>query len=211
MRALRVLFAGVVAALSIVVVGAAPSFACSCAGGGAADFVGRAGVVVSGTVTDVLAPSERRVMSSMDPATYVVDVDQVFKGESGSTLEVLSPNSGASCGLEDVEPGGRYVVFASHQSMEGHDPEHLWANLCGGTGPATPKLLAAVEDVTGPPATGAVTTAYGSELTISFDAATDQQPSDDDWLAGWALPIGLVAGGSLVLLTGALWVRHALR
>jgi hypothetical protein len=95
--------------------------------------------------------------------------------------------------------------------MEGHDPEHLWANLCGGTGPATPKLLAAVEDVTGPPATGAVTTAYGSELTISFDAATDQQPSDDDWLAGWALPIGLVAGGSLVLLTGALWVRHALR
>jgi hypothetical protein len=207
MRALRALFAAVVAALSLVVIGAAPSFACSCVGGDAADFAGRASVVVSGTVTDVLPPPKQKVMSSMDPATYVVDVDQVFKGEAAPTVEVLSPISGASCGLENVEPGRRYVVFASHQSMEGNDPDRLWANLCGGTGPATPKLLAAVQEVTGAPTTAA----YGSELAITFDEPTDEQPSEDDWLAGWALPIGLVAGGSLVLLTAVLWVRHALR
>lgn len=207
MRALRVLFAAVVAVLSLVVVGAAPSFACSCARGDAADFAGRATVVVSGTVTDVVPPPKQKVMSSMDPATYVVAVDQVLKGEAGATVEVLSPNSGASCGLENVEPGRRYVVFASHQSMEGADSDHLWANLCGGTGPATPKLLAAVEEVTGTP----TTPAYESELEVTFDEPTDDVPADDDLLAEWALPIGLVAGGSLVLLTAVLWVRHALR
>jgi hypothetical protein len=207
MRALRALFAAVLVALSLLVVGAAPSFACSCVMSDAAGHVDGAGVVVSGTVTDVVPPPERAVMSSMDPATYVVDVDQVFKGEAGPTVEVLSPNSGASCGLENVKAGRRYVVFASHQSMQGNDPDRLWANLCGGTGPATPRLLAAVEEVTGAPTTAA----YGSELTVTFDEPTDEQPSEDDWLAGWALPIGLAAGGSLVLLTAALWVRHALR
>lgn len=208
MRAFRVLCASLFAALSIVVVGAGPSFACSCVADDAAGHVEGATVVVSGTVTDVVPPPSTKVMSSLDPATYVVDVDQVFKGQADQTVEVLSPNSGASCGLENVEPGRRYVVFASHQSMEGADTDHLWANLCGGTGPATPELLAAVEDVTGPPTTAA---AYQSELEVTFDEPTDEQPAEDDVLAAWALPIGLVAGGSLVLLTAALWVRHALR
>jgi hypothetical protein len=211
MRALRVLFAAVVAALSIVVVGAGPSFACSCVSGDVADFAGRATDVVSGTVTDVVPPPSQKRMSSLDPATYVVKVDRVFKGEAGPTIEVLSPNSGASCGLEHVEPGRRYVVFASHQSMQGKDSDHLWANLCGGTGPATPELVAAVEEATGDgtvPASDEPTgTAYESDLTITMD---DAQPAADDVLADWALPIGLAAGASLLLLTGALWVRHAL-
>jgi hypothetical protein len=205
MRAFRVLCASLFAALSLVVVGAGPSFACSCVSGDAAEFAGRATVVVSGTVTDVVPPPKAAMMSSMDPATYVVDVDQVFKGEAPSTLEVLSPNSGASCGLEGIEPGRRYVVFASHQSMEGHDADHLWANLCGGTGPATPKLLAAVEAVTGPPS------AYQSTAAVTFDEPTDDQPAEDDVLADWALPIGLAAGGALVLLTIGLWIRHTVR
>jgi hypothetical protein len=205
MRAFRVLCAALFAALSIVVVGAGPSFACSCVSGDAAEHAGRATVVVSGTVTDVDPPPKGAMMSSTDPATYTVDVDQVFKGEAGSTLEVLSPVSGASCGLEGVEPGRRYVVFASHESMEGADADHLWANLCGGTGPATPKLLAAVEEATGPPS------AYRSTLAVTFDEPTDDQPADDDFLADWALPIGLAAGGALVLLTVALWIRQAAR
>ena len=118
---------------------------------------------------------------------------------------MLSPNSGASCGLEGIEPGRRYVVFASHQSMEGHDADHLWANLCGGTGPATPKLLAAVAEATGPPS------AYQSTLAVTFDEPSDDQPGEDDWLADWALPVGLVAGGALVLLTVALWIRQVAR
>ena len=205
MRAFRVLCASLFAALSIVVVGAGPSFACSCVSGDAAEHAGRATVVVSGTVTDVVPPPKAAMMSSMDPATYVVAVDQVFKGDTGQTLEVLSPVSGASCGLEGIEPGRRYVVFASHQSMEGRDADHLWANLCGGTGPATPKLLAAVEEATGPP------TAYQSTLAVTFDEPTDDQPGEDDWLADWALPVGLVAGGALALLTLALWIRQVSR
>lgn len=209
MRAFRVLCASLFAALSIVVVGAGPSFACSCVSGDAAEYAGRATVVVSGTVTDVVPPPKAAMMSSLDPATYVVAVDQVFKGEAPATLEVLSPNSGASCGLEGIEPGRRYVVFASHQSMEGHDADHLWANLCGGTGPATPKLLAAVEGATGPPS------AYQSTLAVTFDepsdAPSDDQPGEDDWLADWALPVGLVAGGALVLLTLGLWIRQVAR
>lgn len=207
MRVARMLCAALFAALSIVVVGAGPSFACSCVMADAAAHVDGATVVVSGTVTDVVPPPSTKEMSSLDPATYVVDVDQVFKGQAGPTVEVLSPNSGASCGLENVVPGRRYVVFASHQSMEGADADHLWANLCGGTSPATPELLAEIEATTGPPTTAA----YRSELAVTFDETTDDQPADDDVLADWALPIGLVAGGSLVLLTAALWVRHALR
>ena len=108
-----------------------------------ATHVKRADVVVTGTVTDVVSLSSQRATG------YVVDVDRVFKGEAGSTLEVLSEGSGASCGLENVKPGRRYVMFAGHQTIEGNDSERLWANLCGGTGPATPKLVAAVESATG--------------------------------------------------------------
>lgn len=198
MRPLRILLAALVAALTTVVVTAGPSFACSCASAGPADFVERAEVVVTGTVTQVTPPPQKGVISSADPTTYVFDVDQVYKGESGTTLEVLSPQYGASCGLENVEVGERYVVFASHQSLEGKDDDHLWANLCGGTDRATPEYVAAVEDVTGPgqPMDDGTVTGGGSGGVAGDD------------LAAWALPIGLAAGASLLLLTGSLWVRQ---
>lgn len=203
MRALRVLFAAVVAALSLVVVGATPSFACSCAMADTATHVKWADVVVSGTVTDLVS------LSSHQATGYVVAVDHVFKGEVGSTVEVLSESSGASCGLENVKAGRRYVFFAGYQKAMGE--QRLAANLCGGTGPATPKLVSAVEVATetgeAPPEADAQGTAYQSDLVVTFD---DQGPAGDDVLADWALPIGLAAGASLVLLTGVLWIRHAL-
>lgn len=203
MRALRALCAALVAALSIVVVGAGPSFACSCATADTAQHVDWADVVVAGTVVDVVPPRQKPIMSSMDPVTYVVDVDRVFRGEAGSRVEVLSPSSGASCGLENVEVGRRYVVFAAHQSVEGKDAEHLWASLCGGTDRARPDLVTAVELVTGegvPPAPDS--DADGSDLGLTFDP-----PAEPPLGAGWAWPLALVAGGGLVLLTGALWLR----
>ena len=205
MRALRVLFAAVVAALSLVVVGATPSFACSCAMADTATHVKWADVVVSGTVTDVVSLSSRRSTTG-----YILAVDGVFKGEAGATVEVLSESSGAACGLEGIRTGERYVFFAAHQTLEGKDSELLWANLCGGTGPATPTLVAAVESATGtgeePPPAEPEAAAYESELTITLD----DPPKEDDWLADWALPLALVAGGSLALLTGVLWTRHVL-
>jgi hypothetical protein len=157
--------------------------------------------LVTGTVTGITPPPQRRVMSSMDPATYTVEVEDVHKGDAGETIEVLSPNSGASCGLEGIEEGGRYVVFASHQSMEGHDEDHLWANLCGGTAPATSDLVTQVEAATGtprPPDAGG--TAYGSDLEVTYD----ETPTEGAFLAA---PVALGAGGALVLLTGLLWLR----
>ena len=56
-----------------------------------------------------------------------------------------------------------------------------------------------------PDANGA---AYDSGLVITMDPEPAEQ--DEDPLAEWAVPIGLAAGGSLVLLAGALWLRYRL-
>ena len=71
--------------------------------------------------------------------------------------------------------------------------------------------MAAVEAATGvaepePDANGA---AYDSELVITMDPEPTPE-EDEDPLAEWAVPIGLAAGGSLVLLAGALWLRYRL-
>jgi hypothetical protein len=50
-----------------------------------------------------------------------------------------------------------------------------------------------------------VDTAYQSDLIVTMD---EDAGDGDDALADWAWPIALVAGASLVLLTGALWVRY---
>lgn len=207
MRLLRILVAAALGALSMVIVGAGPAFACSCVMADTATHVGQAEVVVAGTVVETVPPRQKHVMSSMDPVTYVVDIDEAFKGDTGPVVEVLSASSGASCGLENVEVGERYVVFASHESMEGQAADQLWANLCGGTDRATPKLVAAVEEVTGGgvvPVSGGGA-GYDSDLTVTLDPSRDP---DGPGGSGWALPLGLVAGALLALLTGSLWVRQ---
>jgi len=113
MTTLRLLLAGVLGALSLVVLTATPSFACSCAMASTQEYVDGATVVFTGTVTDTEPPPKRPVMSSMDPVTYTFDVERAFKGDVSGPLPVLSAESGASCGLEGVEVGQRYVVFAS--------------------------------------------------------------------------------------------------
>lgn len=208
MRLIRALLAALFAALSLVVVTASPSFACSCIMNGIEQHVEGAEVVVTGTVTEITPPPQRRVMSSMDPATYTVEVEDVHKGDVGETIAVLSPNSGASCGLEGIEEGGRYVVFASHQSMGSRDPDQWWANLCGGTAPATPDLVADVEAATGtprPPDAG--DTAYGSDLETTYDERPTGAGPEETEGAFLAAPAAMGAGGALVLLAGVLWLR----
>jgi hypothetical protein len=208
MRLIRALLATLCAALSLVVVTAGPSFACSCVMNGTAQHVEGAEVVVTGTVTEITPPPQRRVMSSMDPATYTVEVEDVHKGDAGETIAVLSPNSGASCGLEGIEEGRRYIVFASHRSMEGGDEDHLWANLCGGTAPATPDLVAEVEAATETPRSpDAGDTAYGSDLEITYDERPTGAGPEETEGAFLAAPVAMGAGGALVLLTGVLWLR----
>jgi hypothetical protein len=186
MRILRLLVAGGFAALSLVVVTAAPSFACSCAETGTADHVKGADVVMLGVIEDRQGPPLRAVMSSGDPATYTVAVEQVFKGAAPPRTYVLSPDSGASCGLEFIETGARYVVFADENGAE------LWASLCGGTAGATPAFVAEVEAATGQPVRP------DPELEPAFRPTA---------AGGLALPAGLLAGGALVALTATLWAR----
>lgn len=206
MRALRLLLAGVLGALSLVVLGAPPSFACSCANVSTPEYVDGADAVFTGTVVDKQPPPKRPVMSSTDPVTYTLDVERTFKGDLSDPLPVLSAVSGASCGLEGVRVGGRYVVFAA-QGRGGA----LWASLCGGTAPWSADLEADVVAAAGPGAAPVAEPAEPAEPAASPDdmaAGTETRPAEGGFLA---VPVALAAGLGLVLLAGALWLRLLLR
>lgn len=199
MRTIRVLLAGLVGALALVALSPTPSYACSCALSDTEAFVGFADVVMVGTIDDRDPPLAGR---TTDPAVYTVSVDRVLKGQAAPVVAVLSPDSGASCGLEGIELGQRYVVFAAHRDLMGKDSDQLWAILCGGTAPATDAFVADVQGFTGsggPPAGGSA--AYESDLTVTLDDAGGPVGGD------WGGPLALAAGGALLLLTGAQWLR----
>ena len=212
MRALRLLLAGVLGALSLVVLAASPSFACSCARVSTAEYVDHATVVFTGTVADKEPPPKRRVMSSMDPVTYTFEVERSFKGDVASPTEVLSAMSGASCGLEGVRTGDRYVVFADQG--RGGD---LWASLCGGTAPWSADLEADVVAASGPgvvaPPSAAPAGTAGSTQEPGGDDGTRPTGAGPEEAEGGflAVPVAVAAGLGLVLLAGALWLRLLLR
>ena len=124
----RLVLAALLTAAGLVLLTPASAHACSCVGGDVAAYADRADVVFTGTLVEVTPPPERLFWSSGDPATYSFDVDRVHQGEVGPSTEVRSAVSGASCGLEGMQTGSRYVVFATLD-------DGLWANLCGGTDP----------------------------------------------------------------------------
>lgn len=140
----RMLVAGLLAACGLVLVTPSTSYACSCAGGTQSDFVDWADVLFTGTLTDIEPPPQRELMSSTDPNTYTFIVHRVFEGEAGLATEVESAMSGASCGLEGMEVGEEYVVFATHHRGA------LVSGLCSGTGRAGPGLVEQLEQLTGP-------------------------------------------------------------
>lgn len=212
MRAVRLLLAGVLGALSFVVVAASPSFACSCAAASTAEYVEGADAVLTGTVADKEPPPKRPVMSSGDPTTYTFDAERWFKGEQADPVQVMSAMSGASCGIEGVRAGERYVVFAS----EGRGGD-LWASLCGGTAPWSAALEADVVAATGPgtvppPSAAPAGTAGSTQAPGDDDAApptgAGPEEAEGGFLAG---PVALAAGLGLVLLAGLLWLRLLLR
>jgi hypothetical protein len=212
MTAVRLLLAGVLGALSLVVLTATPSFACSCAAASTAEYVDGAAAVFTGTVTAKEPPPERPVMSSMDPVTYTFDVERSFKGDVASPTEVLSAMSGASCGLEGVRAGQRYVVFAT-ESRRGD----LWASLCGGTAPWSADLEADVVAATGPgvvaPPSAAPAGTAGTppgQVPGAESPPTGAGPEEAE--GGFlAVPVALASGLGLVLLAGLLWLRLLLR
>ena len=208
MTTVRLLLAAVLGALSLVLT-ATPSFACSCAVAGTAEYVDGAATVFTGTVIDKEPPPQRPVMSSDDPVTYTFAVERWFKGEQGDPVRVMSSMSGASCGLEGVRAGQRYVVFAT-ESGGGE----LWASLCGGTAPWSADLEADVVATTGPGAGAPPSAAPAGTGGTSQDQVHEAGPSPTG--AGpeggfLAVPVALASGLGLVLLAVLLWVRLLLR
>jgi hypothetical protein len=59
------------------------------------------------------------VRSSADPYVYVFRVERRVKGRIGRTVEVISPESGASCGLE-VRPRQRVALLLDRKNRRWH-------------------------------------------------------------------------------------------
>jgi hypothetical protein len=124
---------------------APPASACSCAGGTTQGFFDGADAVFTGSLVSREEPAV--VTSSADPALHVFAVDTVYKGTVHESQGVLSPVSGATCGLE-LSGDGPFVVFATRSADLGGGQfapladDQYAAFLCGGTGPLTPALTA---------------------------------------------------------------------
>lgn len=186
-----VLFAG------LVVLPSAPAWACSCASPTTAGSVGRADVVLRGTLEDVdRSPGLNDPSSGAAAVSYRFAVSEVFRGAASATTWVGSAADGASCGLEGLQPGREYVVFAQEHG------EQLWAGLCDGTAIAASGLVADVEAVTGsghePVQPGAVGRAAPLPGATSGPNGT-----------AWRVP--LVGGGALALVLTGLLVGVVLR
>jgi hypothetical protein len=144
MRSLRFAFAVLLLGAGLSLVGGVPAFGCSCVAQKPAQQAEEADVVFAGTLTDVDEPRQLPILSSGDEARYTFDIDAVYAGDVASVAVVGSAWSGASCGLEGMTVGERYVVIAYREG------KGLGATLCGGTGPASPRLEGQVSNALGP-------------------------------------------------------------
>lgn len=196
MKTLRLLAVALLAGAGLVILAPSPAMACSCVPAGTGQPVRWADAVFEATVTDVDEPPLRGLVSSTDPRTYHVEVQTVFEGEPAD--EVRSAMSGASCGLEGVSEGDRYVFFATTET------DGLWTSLCSGTAPGTDRLVRRVEAVTGPgaaspdpsPAPNAGGGQLPGNLTGEHPPAQSAVP-----LALW-LPAGVGLAGVVAVAVG---------
>jgi hypothetical protein len=194
------LLSGLLMAIGLVV--AAPASACSCVGGTTQEFLDRADAVFTGRLVSREEPAP--MTSSADPALHVFAVDTVVKGTAREQQGVLSPVSGATCGLELVGEGP-FVVFATRSTDLGGEPfatladDQYAAFLCGGTAELTPALQADLIALSPPPASSEGTPLPGSGGTVSSGS-----PSG----SGLPGPVIAVAGTLAVLLMAGLLLRR---
>ena len=121
---------------ALLVLPTAPAWACSCAAVTAAQAVDRADVVFRGSLEEVDEPAGLHEPSSgAQASSYRFTVAEIYRGTAAPTTWVGSAADGASCGLEGMEPGREYLVFAQERG------EGLWASLCDGTAPASASFV----------------------------------------------------------------------
>jgi hypothetical protein len=153
----------VVVVLTTVVVIDAPAHAvCRCKDLSLPQKVNNAGAIFSGTLTMASGPTTSGNRQTM---SYDVKVDRVYKGDITSPrVTVKSDASEASCGLTGMTADTRYLFF-----VRVSDPD-LFANSCGGTGPATSALTQRIVALLGPGSTPIPPTPEEAKFTEVADA-----------------------------------------
>jgi MYXO-CTERM domain-containing protein len=182
------------AAATLLVAG--PASACSCATGSTAGYFAQADAVFTGSLVSREEPAT--ITSSADPALHVFAVDTVYKGTAHESQDVLSPVSGATCGLE-LTGEGPFVVFATRSTDIGGQfttlaDDQYAAFLCGGTGPVTPAIAAELTALAERPA---------DLMTAPLPGAAEVEPA-----ASSPVVPALVGIGALLVLVAALLVRR---
>ena len=193
---LRVSVCGVVLA-AVLVVNAPSASACSCVPTSDAEAFARADVVFAGELVEVIPPPPAEIQSSADPEQFVFDIDLAYKGEVRSRETVITPMSGASCGLE-LSGRGPFLVFASTEPrgmVTEAEEGLLFSDLCSGSRAlsdgAVPGAFGAGEppQLSGSPA---------ADVHDALDEAPTAGPEDE------ASPVpALVVAGLLLALVGA--------
>ncbi len=182
-----------------IAVHAPPAFACSCAVMEGPEQLGFADVAFSGTLDAVDGPADP--LTSLDAVVYGFSVDTVFKGSTDSEAVVFSANNSASCGLEGMVVGARYVVFANvirtdddAAALPGSARGGLTSGLCSGTAEVGADGVPAFLGAGRPPTDAAPPSTPGAA------------PADDggDGGAGWVLPTAIGVGAVAAIGLGAL-------
>jgi hypothetical protein len=124
-----------VAALSVagvVVLGASPAFACSCASGAVEPRLADADAAFVGVAA--VAPFEPA--AGEEPTaqeTWEFDVTDVYKGQLQPRIFVITPQSGGACGLDTVAVGDDVGMLLYRDEIDGSK----WTtNLCAQVEPA---------------------------------------------------------------------------
>ena len=154
--------------------GCSPALACSCADDDLGVQYARADTVFTGRLVSREGQHpDWPLTGSSDPAVHVFAVEAVHKGDVRERQAVLSPDSGASCGLE-LQGQGPFLVLA-----ERADDGQYEAGLCGGTAALTDQKQAEVQALAGSP---------------------PQPPRPGEALADVGTPLGYRVGGSVLVL-----------
>lgn len=134
-RPVAALLAVAVAAMSTLVLMAAPAQACSCADSGLRKLTSEADLVYTGVL-------ERFSTGDGDEGRDVllVRAQRVFKGEIATARFVVTNALGGSCGFGPVEEGVRWLFLTDSENF---------TTVCAGTRPLVQKDLAVVQRVLG--------------------------------------------------------------
>ncbi|MBB1510316.1 hypothetical protein [Tessaracoccus sp. MC1756] len=164
--------------------------ACSCVAQSVTEHAESADLVAEGVVVGVDRPENPQ--TSMDDATYTVELTRLWKGPEAPQVAVLSPVSGASCGLEGLSEGMTIALFS-------RDDNGVWrSDLCDGTGPMTEAMAAELSAAEGEP----------TVLTPSADSSTAPSPGPDNGSPAVLYTALGVAGVALLALVVLGWVRR---